>query len=106
MGPWNAINPQTVWILVVAVSGIGFVNYVIAQRCGSSGMAITGFFRGLINSTAGIAEMASRAQSHDRLQKLSVGTILMADAAMSLRNVVIALLFSPSSVLYRPLRCS
>lgn len=43
VGPWNAIQPQLVWLLVVAVSGLGFVNYVIMQRYGSRGIAITGF---------------------------------------------------------------
>jgi uncharacterized membrane protein (DUF4010 family) len=95
MGPWNSVNPQTVWVLVVAVSGIGFINYVIVQKYGSSGMAITGFFGGLVNSTAVIGEMASRAKSDDRLHKLALGTILMADAAMALRNMIISILFFP-----------
>jgi uncharacterized membrane protein (DUF4010 family) len=95
MGPWDAINPQTVWILVVAVSGIGFVNYIIVQQYGSKGMAVTGFFGGLVNSTAVIGEMASRAKSDTRLRQLAVGTILMADAAMALRNMVISVLFLP-----------
>jgi uncharacterized membrane protein (DUF4010 family) len=95
MGPWNSVNPQTVWILVVAVSGIGFINYVIVQKYGSSGMAVTGFFGGLVNSTAVIGEMASRAKSDHRLHKLALGTILMADAAMALRNMIISILFFP-----------
>lgn len=99
MGPWDAVNPQTVWILVVAVSAIGFINYVIVQEYGSKGMAVTGFFGGLVNSTAVIGEMASRAASDDRMQQLAVGTILMADAAMALRNMVISVLFLPEFAL-------
>jgi len=51
-GPWNAIEPRTIWLLVIAVGGVGFVNYILMQRYGSRGIAITGFFGGLVNSTA------------------------------------------------------
>ena len=33
-GPWGAIDPRLIWMLVIAVSGIGFVNYALMQRYG------------------------------------------------------------------------
>jgi uncharacterized membrane protein (DUF4010 family) len=99
MGPWNAVNPRDVWILVVAVSAIGFVNYVIMRKLGRRGIALTGFFGGLVNSTAVIGEIATRARSHGDMGRLAVGAILLADAAMALRNTFIVLLFAPDLVL-------
>lgn len=98
VGPWNAIQPQLVWLLVVAVSGLGFVNYVIMQRYGSRGIAITGFFGGLVNSTAVIGEFADRAERNKNILSLSVGAVLLADAAMAVRNLFLVGVFIPEVV--------
>jgi uncharacterized membrane protein (DUF4010 family) len=96
-GPWDAINPRLVWTLVIAVSGIGFVNYIVMQRYGSMGIAVTGFFGGLVNSTAVIGEIAGRAKNNIGITRLAVGTILIADAAMAVRNLAIIVVFVPES---------
>ena len=98
-GPWNAIDPQLIWLLVIAVSAIGFVNYAIMQRYGSRGMLITGFFGGLVNSTAVIGEIANRAKTNTGVLDLAVATILVADAAMAVRNLIIVVAFVPESAL-------
>ena len=95
LGPWGAVNPRTVWLLVIAVSAIGFVNYIIIRRYGERGIAITGFFGGLVNSTAVIGEIAGRAQRNPSIQPLAVGAILMADAAMAVRNLSLIVVFVP-----------
>ncbi len=84
-------------MLVIAVSGIGFVNYIVMQRYGSNGIAVTGFFGGLVNSTAVIGEIAGRAKNNTGITELAVGTILIADAAMAVRNLAIIVAFVPES---------
>ena len=96
-GPWDAITPRTVWLLVIAVSGIGFVNYAITQRYGGRGLAITGFFGGLVNSTAVVGSIAARARRQESVGRLAVSAILLADAAMAVRNLVIVVVFVPSA---------
>jgi uncharacterized membrane protein (DUF4010 family) len=96
-GPWNAIDPQLIWMLVIAVSAIGFANYAIMQRYGGRGMLITGFFGGLVNSTAVIGEIANRAKANLGVLDLAVATILVADAAMAIRNLIIVVAFVPQS---------
>ena len=98
-GPWDAIDPRLVWTLVIAVSGIGFANYAIMQRYGGRGMLITGFFGGLVNSTAVVGEIATRAKANDGILTLAVATVLVADAAMAIRNLVIVVAFVPRSAL-------
>ena len=98
-GPWNAIDPQLIWMLVIAVCGIGFANYAIMQRYGGRGMLITGFFGGLVNSTAVIGEIANRTKSTDGILTLAVATVLVADAAMAVRNLIIVVAFVPQSAL-------
>lgn len=96
-GPWDAIDPQLIWMLVIAVSAIGFANYAIMQRYGGRGMLITGFFGGLVNSTAVIGEIANRAKANAGIVDLAVATILVADAAMAVRNLIIVVAFVPQS---------
>ena len=96
-GPWDAIDPRLIWTLVIAVSGIGFANYAIMQRYGGRGMLITGFFGGLVNSTAVIGEIANRTKTNDGILTLAVATVLVADAAMAVRNLVIVVAFVPKS---------
>jgi len=94
-GPWNAIDARTIWLLVIAVSAIGLVNYVMVKRYEGRGLAATGFFGGLVNSTAVIAEMAQRAATDASLRNLAVGAILIANAAMAVRNAIIVIPFVP-----------
>jgi len=97
--PWDAIQPRLVWSLVVAVSAIGFVNYVLVKRYQGRGYAVTGFFGGLVNSTAVVAEMAKRAKSQADLLDIAVGSILLANAAMALRNAAVVAAFVPEAAL-------
>lgn len=97
--PWNAIQPRLIWSLVVAVSGIGFVNYVLVKRYQGRGYAVTGFFGGLVNSTAVVAEMAKRAKGQADLRNIAVGSILLANAAMAFRNAAVVAVFVPEAAL-------
>ncbi|WP_276270838.1 MgtC/SapB family protein [Haloarcula litorea] len=96
-GPWGAVDLRLIWTLVIAVSAMGFVNYVLMQRYGGRGLVLTGFFGGLVNSTAVIGEIAGRVERHPGLSGVAVGTILLADAAMAVRNAIIVLLFLPDA---------
>jgi uncharacterized membrane protein (DUF4010 family) len=97
--PWGVIQPRLVWSLVVAISAIGFVNYVLVRKYQGSGYAVTGFFGGLVNSTAVVAEMAERAAGRDELLDVAVGSILLANAAMALRNAALVAVFVPEAAL-------
>jgi uncharacterized membrane protein (DUF4010 family) len=99
MGPWNVIQPRMIWLLVIAISAIGFVNYVLVKRYEGQGIAFTAFFGGLVNSTAVIAEMSKRASTDSSLIGLAVGAILLANAAMAIRNALIVAIFLPSAIL-------
>ncbi|RAW46612.1 MgtC/SapB transporter [Halorubrum sp. 48-1-W] len=97
--PWGAVQPRLVWSLVVAISAIGFVNYVLVRRYQGRGYAVTGFFGGLVNSTAVVAEMAKRAKGQEDLVGVAVGSILLANAAMALRNAALVVVFVPEAAL-------
>ena len=92
-----SLEPRVVWLMVVTVAGIGIVNYAIVQTYGSRGIAVTGFFGGLASSTAVVGTMLDHVRQHDRATSYAVAAVLLADAAMALRNLVIALVFTLQS---------
>jgi len=88
------VEPRVVWLLVVTVAGIGIVNYAIVQNYGGRGIAVTGFFGGLASSTAVVGTMIDHVRQHPEARSYAVAAILLADAAMAVRNLAIAVAFT------------
>lgn len=97
--PWDAVDPQTVWLLIMVISVIGFVNYLVVARYGAKGIAITSFFGGLVNSAAVIGEIVSRTRSRAGVADVAVGAVLLANAAMAVRDLFIVVAFVPELAL-------
>jgi uncharacterized membrane protein (DUF4010 family) len=85
---------RVVWLMVVTVAGIGIVNYAIVQTYGGRGIAVTGFFGGLASSTAVVGTMLDHVSQRPAAASYAVAAILLADAAMALRNLLIAIAFT------------
>jgi uncharacterized membrane protein (DUF4010 family) len=88
------VEPRVVWLLVVTVAGIGIVNYAVVQNYGARGIAVTGFFGGLASSTAVVGTMIDHVRQHPEARSYAVAAILLADAAMAVRNLAIAVAFT------------
>ncbi len=93
------IEPRVVWLMVVAVAAIGIVNYAIVKNYGGRGIAVTGFFGGLASSTAVVGTMLESVRQHPSATSYAVAAVLLADAAMALRNLAIVLAFTLPDVL-------
>ncbi len=68
MGPFGALNPRSVWMMVVMVSGLGFAGYCAIRVAGASlGLVLTGLAGGLASSTATMLGMSklSKARPED-----------------------------------------
>lgn len=87
-------EPRIVWLMVVTVAGIGIVNYAVVANYGTRGIAVTGFFGGLASSTAVVGTMLDHVDQRPRAAHYGVAAILLADAAMAMRNLVIAVAFT------------
>jgi len=99
-----SVELRVIWLMVVFVAGIGFVNYAIVQSYGGRGIAVTGFFGGLASSTAVVGTMIDHVQQRPAASSYAVAAILLADAAMALRNLLITVVFTfESGVLLSPL---
>ena len=51
--PWDALNPQSLWLLVLLIAGLSLVGYVLTRLLGAHrGIPLTGLSGGLVSSTA------------------------------------------------------
>ncbi|MEZ3116007.1 MgtC/SapB family protein [Halobaculum sp. MBLA0147] len=88
------IEPRVAWLMVVTVAGIGGLNYVLIQRYDGRGVAVTGFLGGLVSSTAVVGTMLDHVRDREALTPVAVAGVLLADAAMALRNLGVVLAFT------------
>ncbi|WP_435062677.1 MgtC/SapB family protein [Halobaculum sp. EA56] len=88
------LEPRVAWLMVVTVAGIGMVNYALVRTYGGRGIAVTGFFGGLASSTAVVGTMLDHATDRAESVSYAVAGVLLADAAMALRNLAIAVAFT------------
>ena len=86
--------PRVAWLMVVTVAGIGIANYALVQSYGGRGVAITGFFGGLASSTAVVGSMLDHVRQRPAVTDYAVAAVLLADAAMAVRNLAIVLFFT------------
>ncbi|QZX98558.1 MgtC/SapB family protein [Halobaculum rubrum] len=88
------LEPRVAWLMVVTVAGIGIVNYALVRTYGGRGIAVTGFLGGLASSTAVVGTMLDHATDRAESVSYAVAGVLLADAAMALRNLAIAIAFT------------
>ena len=63
MGPFLAFNPYSIWMMVVLISGIGFLGYVLMRMLGAkAGIIATGVVAGLASSTATTLAFSKRSR--------------------------------------------
>ncbi|HEX7825840.1 MAG TPA: MgtC/SapB family protein, partial [Mycobacterium sp.] len=58
LGPYGVLNPEKVWLLVVLLTGIGWVGYIGVRALGPErGLLITGIAGGFVSASATTASM-------------------------------------------------
>ena len=61
--PWGALEPRSLWLLVILIAALSLVGYVATRVLGSErGTAITGLSGGLVSSTAVTLTFAKRSR--------------------------------------------
>ncbi len=88
-GPFNVLNPAQIWLLVVLVSGIGFLGYILMKVLGAEeGIGLTGVLGGLVSSTATTISFAGRSKTSTGLSSALAQGILLASAVMFPRMLI------------------
>jgi len=95
-GPYEALNPHQIWLMVVLISGVSLAGYVAMQLIGERHGAVLGLFGGLVSSTATTLVYARRSVENEDFTHLSVVVILIANLTVLLRLSIISAVASPA----------
>jgi uncharacterized membrane protein (DUF4010 family) len=101
MGPYDALNPFLIWLLVVFIVGISFVGYVAIRVFGNRrGVFVASLAGGLVSSTAVTLAWARAAQQSPGLSGLFASGVVIACAVMFLRVLAIIAVLAPTFAKY------
>jgi uncharacterized membrane protein (DUF4010 family) len=97
MGPWDAVNPRTIGMLVLLIAGLSYIGYFAVRAFGSKlGIMLTALFGGLSSSTAVTVAYARRSLSDKSHHALFGAGIGLAAAMMAPRLAVEIAIVNPS----------
>ena len=96
----EVLNPHTIWLFVVFISGIGFVGYVLIKLVGpGKGIWLTGLLGGLASSTALTLNLAGRSCDNEQYASDFTVGIVLSWAVMYVRLYLICVFLVPSLAL-------
>jgi uncharacterized membrane protein (DUF4010 family) len=96
-GPYSALNPRQIWLMVVLISGVSLAGYVALRIVGRRhGAALLGLFGGLVSSTATTLVYARHGRSAPPLRDLSAAVIVLANLVVLGRLAVLTAVVSPT----------
>lgn len=104
-GPWEALNPFWIWLMVVLICGISFVGYIAMNFAGKKlGALITAISGGLASSTAVTLSLAQFAMRQQR-KNIYMSGVMVASSIMCIRVAIEVFVVNPSlmELLWLPL---
>ena len=98
-GPYAALNPRHVWLMVVLISGVSLAGYVALRIVGSEhGALLLGLFGGLVSSTATTLAYSRYARGGSEFAALAGTVIVTANLVLLLRLAVLAAITAPGAL--------
>lgn len=99
-GPFEALNPRNIWLMVVLISGLSFLAYVGTKWLGQrSGLLLTAFLGGLVSSTAVTLAVARMAREEKLSRGVGVSAICLAWTMMLIRTGIVIAVIAPQLLL-------
>jgi uncharacterized membrane protein (DUF4010 family) len=90
------LNPRFVWLMVVFVTGLGFVAYLLGRVLGTErGIAITGIVGGFVSSTATTVSMAEKTTQNETLYQVCAFAVVTASIVMFPRALIEVAVVNP-----------
>ena len=92
VGPYGVLNPAKIWLLVVLLTGIGWVGYIGVRALGPQrGLLVTGLAGGFVSATATTASMGRVSRTVAGVRAPLAGALLASLATFVQLLVVIGL---------------
>jgi uncharacterized membrane protein (DUF4010 family) len=99
LGPLQALNPHTLWLLVVLVLAIGACGHVATRALGARyGLPIAGLASGFVSSTATIGSMAGLAVKEPTSMKATVAGATLSTVATFVQLALLLFAIGPPTL--------
>ncbi len=109
LGPFEAINPRSIWSLVIFIMAISACGYMAVRLLGSKhGLPLAGLASGFVSSSATIAAMGARAAEAPQMLVPAVAGAVLSTVATVIQMALIVAATSPATVvsLALPMLCA
>lgn len=95
-GPYGTWVPQRIWLLVVLITGIGWVGYVATRMLGASrGLMVTGLAGGFVSGTATTGVMGARFARREASLRAALAGAALASVSTLVQLAVVTALVDP-----------
>jgi uncharacterized membrane protein (DUF4010 family) len=107
VGPYDVLVPHKVWVLVVLITGIGFIGYAATRALGPGrGLMLTGLAGGFVSGTATTGSMAARSRDLSVPLAAPLCGALLASLATLVQLVVVTTVAAPEVAARLVLPCA
>jgi uncharacterized membrane protein (DUF4010 family) len=90
VGPLEAVNPRTIWRLVVLFMAISGAGYIALRALGpKAGLPLSGFASGFVSSSATVGAMGARAKETPALRPAAVAGAVLSTVATIVQMAVL-----------------
>lgn len=94
-GPYAALNPFTMWLMVVLISGLSLAGYIVLRIFGEGrGVVLLGILGGLVSSTATTMVYARQVRQSDAVKPAALTVILVATLVVQIRLAIVAVILA------------
>jgi uncharacterized membrane protein (DUF4010 family) len=95
-GPYGALNPYRIWLMVVLISGLSLAGYIALRIVGvRHGLLLVGFLGGLVSSTATTLAYSRHGRA-GALTDVAAGVIVLANLTVLVRLAIVAAVAAPA----------
>jgi uncharacterized membrane protein (DUF4010 family) len=96
-GPYEALNPRHIWMMVVLISGLSLAGFVALRLVGGQhGAMLLGAFGGMVSTTATTLAYSRQARASEGADGLASIVIVTANLVLILRLAVIGAVVAPA----------
>lgn len=96
-GPYEVLNPRSIWLMVVLISGIGLASYMALRLVGERhGAVLAGALGGLVSSTATTVAYGRSSRDSPGAERLALVAVPIANLAPLARVAVLAAVVAPA----------
>lgn len=98
-GPYQALNPYHLWLMVVLISGVSLAGYLVLRFAGAKrSLPLIGALGGLVSSTATTLVYARHSATRPDMTQLAAAVITIANLIVLLRLAVIGSIAAPDAL--------